>query len=61
MAACLRESAMDAVDESVCLVELPPKLGTLPAMNRRAARGDATITLGFYPLQLAGYLDEVFL
>jgi hypothetical protein len=57
MAACLRESAMDAVDESVRLVELPPKLGTLPAMKRCAARRDATIALGFDPLQVAGYLN----
>lgn len=48
---------MDAVDESVRLVELPPKLGTLPAMKRCAARRDATIALGFDPLQVAGYLN----
>jgi hypothetical protein len=40
---------MDAVDESVRLVELPPQLGALPAMKRCAAHRDATITLGFYP------------
>jgi hypothetical protein len=49
MAACLRESAMDAVDESGRLVELPPQLGALPAMKRCAAHREATITLGFYP------------
>jgi hypothetical protein len=52
---------MDAVDESVRLVELPPQLGALPAMKRCAPCRDATITLGFYPLQLARYLNEVIL
>jgi hypothetical protein len=52
MAVCLRESAMDTVDESVGLVELPPQLGALPAMKRCPAHRDTTITLGFYPLQL---------
>jgi hypothetical protein len=61
MATCLRESAMDTVDESVGLVELPPQLGALPAMKRCPAHRDTRITLGFYPLQLAGYLNEVFL
>jgi hypothetical protein len=52
---------MDAVDESVRLVELPPQLGPLPTMKRCASRRDVPIVLGFYPLQLAGYLNEVFL
>jgi hypothetical protein len=52
---------MDAVDESVRLVELAPQLGALSAMKRCASRRDAPIILGFYPLQLAGYLNEVFL
>jgi hypothetical protein len=52
---------MDAVDKSVRLVELPPQLGPLPAMKRCASRRDVPIVLGFYPLQLAGYLSEVFL
>jgi hypothetical protein len=55
---------MDAIDKSVRLVELPPQLGPLPAMKRCASHRDAPITpiiLGFYPLQLAGYLNEVFL
>jgi hypothetical protein len=48
---------MDAADESVRLVELAPQLGALPAMTRSATRGGPAITLGFYPLQLAGYLN----
>jgi hypothetical protein len=52
---------MDAIDKSVSLVELPPQLGPLRAMKRCAPHRDVPIILGFYPLQLAGYLNEIFL
>lgn len=61
MAARLGESAVNTVDESVRLIELPPQLGAPPAMKCCAACRDVTIPLGFYPLQLAGYVHEVFL
>jgi hypothetical protein len=43
---------MYPVDESVRLVELPPKLGAVSAMKRCASRRDAPIILGFYPSSL---------
>jgi hypothetical protein len=53
----LRESAMDAVDESVCLIDIAPKLRPLPAMKSCTACRGATIALLFDPLQLAGQPD----
>jgi hypothetical protein len=48
---------MDAVDEAMCLEDLTPKLGPLPALKSCTARRGATIALLFNPLQLAGQPD----
>lgn len=40
---------MYAVDESVCLIDIAPKLRPLPALNRCTARRGATIALLFNP------------
>jgi hypothetical protein len=48
---------MDAVDESVRLVDLAPKRCPLPALKSCTARRGATIALLFNPLQLAGQPD----
>lgn len=48
---------MDAVDESVCLIDVAPKLRPLPAMKGCTARRGAAIALLFNPLELAGQTD----
>jgi hypothetical protein len=52
---------MCAVDESMCLIDLAPKLRPMPALKSCTARRGATIALLFNPLQLAGQPDEVSL
>jgi hypothetical protein len=52
---------MDAVDESVRLIDLAPQLRPLPALKSCTARRGATTALLFNPLQLAGHPDEVSL